>query len=100
MGAYLVIQATVSNWDKFNLYIQAVTPLVENMGGRYIAMGAPELLEGERCPKSVVMSQWPSPEAAKAFWYSPEYEKVKALRANTGEFNVMLVCGLSQTTLE
>lgn len=100
MGAYLIIQATVSDREKFQAYIQAVTPLVQRMGGRYIAITAPELLEGKTSPKSVVMSEWPSMEAAKKFWNSPEYAKVKALRAGTGEFNVMLVCGLAQTTLE
>ena len=34
MSAYLIIQATVHNWEKFTLYTQAVTPLIKKFGGR------------------------------------------------------------------
>ncbi len=100
MSAYLIIQATVHDWDKFKLYTQAVPPLIKKFGGHYIAMGAPELIEGRSAPKSIVMSQWPSCEAAHAFWDSPEYAEAKKLREGTGEFNIMLMDGLTQTPLE
>ncbi|GAC33171.1 DUF1330 domain-containing protein [Paraglaciecola polaris] len=100
MSAYLIIQATVHNWEKFTLYTQAVTPLIKKFGGVYIAMGAPELIEGQSAPKSLVISQWPNSQAAHAFWDSPEYADARKYREGTGEFNIMLIDGLSQTPLE
>ena len=39
MSAYLIIQATVHDWQKFAKYTEVVPPLVEKFGGQYIAMG-------------------------------------------------------------
>ena len=100
MSAYLIIQATVHDWDKFTLYTQAVPPLIKKFGGEYIVMGAPELIEGQSAPKSIVISQWPNCAAAHAFWDSTEYAEAKKFREGTGEFNIMLIDGLSQTPLE
>ena len=89
MSAYLIIQATVHDWQKFAKYTEVVPPLVEKFGGQYIAMGQPELIEGQDAPKSVVISQWPDCQAAH-----------KKHREGTGQFSVLLIDGLSQTTLE
>tara|TARA_R110002124_G_scaffold105968_7_gene257289 strand:- start:783 stop:1037 length:255 start_codon:yes stop_codon:yes gene_type:complete len=64
MSAYLIIQATVHDWQKFAKYTEVVPPLVEKFGGQYIAMGQPELIEGQDAPKSVVISQWRDCQAA------------------------------------
>jgi uncharacterized protein (DUF1330 family) len=41
-----------------------------------------KVLEGEWLDRSVVLlSVWPSLEAATDFWHSPEYERLKPLRA-------------------
>ncbi|GAC11675.1 DUF1330 domain-containing protein [Paraglaciecola chathamensis] len=100
MSAYLIIQATVHDWQKFAKYTEVVPPLVEKFGGQYIAMGQPELIEGQDAPKSVVISQWPDCQAAHNFWQSPEYVQAKKHREGTGQFSVLLIDGLSQTTLE
>lgn len=100
MSAYLIVQATVTDWPKFQAYIDVVPALVEKFGGTYIVMGGdPELIEGERISQSIVMSQWPSKAAAKLFWQSQEYQAAISLRAGTGEFHVMLVDGLSTEQL-
>jgi uncharacterized protein (DUF1330 family) len=100
MSAYLIIQASVDDWENFSLYTQALTPLIKQFGGEYIAMGAPELIEGHNAPKSMVISQWCNCDAAHKFWNSEEYAIVKKYREGTGEFNIMLIDGLSTTPLE
>ena len=42
----------------------------------------------------MVVSEWPDRDAALAFWRSPDYAVLKALRAGTGEFEVRLVDGV------
>jgi len=94
MSAYLIIQAKVSNWEKFKQYTDIVPEIVAAHGGEYIVMdSAPIVFEGAQ-PGSVVVSKWPSKEAAQAFWQSDAYQNAIPLRANTGEFHVMLVNGL------
>ncbi|OFA29852.1 hypothetical protein BAE46_13265 [Glaciecola punicea] len=100
MSAYLIIQGTVEDWDKFKAYTTVVPPLVQKFGGKYLAMGKPELLEGDFDPKSTVISQWPDKQAVHDFWHSPEYTRAKTLRENAGVFNVMLVDGLPASNKE
>lgn len=95
MSAYLIVQATVRDWDKFKAYIDVVPALVAEHGGKYIVMdGQPEYIEGDAKPASVVVSEWPDKAAAQAFWNSDAYREAKALREGTGEFSVMLVDSL------
>lgn len=94
MHAYLIIQAKVTDWEKFKNYTDVVPAIVKQYGGEYIVMERqPEVYEGEE-PGSVVVSKWPSREAAQAFWQSEVYQKAIPLREGAGTFHVMLVNGL------
>lgn len=97
MSAYLIIQATVKDWDRFKQYTQVVPGIVAKFGGEYIVQGAAELIEGPFDPASVVISKWPDKSAARAFWDSEEYQQAIPLREGTGSFNIMLVEGLEET---
>ena len=95
MSAYLIIQAKVTDWNKFKNYTDVVPAIVAKHGGEYIVMDrAPEIFEGRENVGSVVISKWPSKKEAQAFWQSEAYKKAMPLRAGTGEFHVMLVEGL------
>ena len=96
MSVYMVVKARITDPLRFAAYGQAVPPLVARHGGRYLVLGGPTLvLEGESPEVKTVVSEWPSREAALAFWHSPEYRAACELRAGTGEFSVVLVDGLS-----
>lgn len=96
MTAYMIVTATIADRDAFIAgYGQAAAALVEKFGGRYVlrAPGA-ELLEGQfGAGASIVISEWPSKEAAQAFWNSPEYAEAKKLRAGLAECQVLLIEG-------
>jgi uncharacterized protein (DUF1330 family) len=95
MSAYLIIKANVSNWEKFKRYTDVVPAIVKAHGGEYIVMdGAPDVVEGEDYPGSIVISKWPSKKAANDFWQSKAYKEAIPLREGTGEFKVLLVNGL------
>ena len=94
MSAYLIIQAQLTDKEKFQAYTQVVPSIVKAFGGEYIAMdSSPDIFEGGNVG-SVVISKWPSKEAAHTFWHSEEYKKALPLRANTGTFSVSLVNGI------
>jgi uncharacterized protein (DUF1330 family) len=94
MTAYMIIVARISDRQAFiNGYGAAAAELVTRFGGRYVlrAPGA-ELLEGSFGEgASVVVSEWPSKQAALAFWNSAEYAKVRALREGAAEVQVLLI---------
>jgi uncharacterized protein (DUF1330 family) len=41
-----------------------------------------------------VLAKFPSREAARAFWHSPEYAEAKKLREGKGTFYVTILDGL------
>lgn len=95
MSAFMLVTARISDPAAFRAYAQTVAPMVAAFGGRYRVLGSvAEALEGDAPEGKMVISEWPSMEAARRFWDSPEYTQAKQLRAGTGHFDVVLVNGL------
>lgn len=94
MPAYLVIKAHVTDGQRFAPYAAQSAQLLERFGGEYVVRGGEQdLLEGEDDGMRVVVSRFADRAAALAFWNSPEYTALKAIRAGTGVFEVRLVEG-------
>ena len=92
MGAYMFIQAEITNPEQFMEYAKRAPALIEQFGGRYRCMrGAVEQLEGKPDNRKIVISEWPSMEAAQTFWNSDEYAELKQLRDGAAEIDVNLV---------
>lgn len=94
MPAYLIVQINVTDPEKFARYREVVPGVVEAFGGRYLVRGgAVEVLEGSYGGRRVVLFEFPSLDAIKRFWHSPEYAKVKPLRENAADIDVWAVPG-------
>jgi uncharacterized protein (DUF1330 family) len=92
MGAYMIIQADITDPQGFVEYAKRAPALIEQFGGRYRSMrGEVEQLEGKPDNRKIVVSEWPSMERAREFWHSDEYAELRALRAGTAEIDVYLV---------
>ena len=76
-------------------YVQNVTRMVEKHGGRYLSRtNCIARLEGQRAdPHVFLIIEWPSKEAALAFYNSAEYQPYlkSRLAGSKGEF--VLVAG-------
>ncbi len=96
MPAYMIVTAKISDRDAFiKGYGAAAGALVEKMGGKYVLRGpGAELLEGDfGAGASMVISEWPDKDAARAFWNSAEYQHVKKLREGIADCHVLLIEG-------
>ena len=94
MPAYMIVTAKIADRDAFiQGYGAAAGALVAKFGGRYILRGpGAELLEGEFGDgASMVISEWPDKDTAKAFWNSPEYAEAKKLREGIADCQVLLI---------
>lgn len=94
MPAYMIVTATISDRATFvNGYGKAAGALIEKFGGRYVLRGpGAELLEGDFGDGgSMVISEWPDKDAARAFWNSPEYTEAKKLREGIADCQVLLI---------
>jgi uncharacterized protein (DUF1330 family) len=96
MPAYMIITAKIADRDAFiNGYGMAAAKLIVQFGGKYVLRGpGAELLEGNFGDgASMVISEWPDKDRAKAFWNSPEYADIKKLRDGIADVQVLLIEG-------
>lgn len=96
MAALLIIRATVSRdaaaRDRYRQYQARVQPLIESRGGRLRASGLGlEVLEGEHDGRRLLVFEFPTMEAIRAFWQSPEYAQVKPLREGAARIDAWAV---------
>ena len=94
MAAYLIVEAVVTDWEKFRAYAARVPETVARFGGEYVVLGGEaESLEGDWGEVRFVVHRWPDRAAARRFWDSEEYREIKKLRAGAADIRVMLVDG-------
>jgi uncharacterized protein (DUF1330 family) len=91
---YLLFRSEFPDPDAIKPYGRAVVPLAAKFGGRFIALAdRPEPVEGQPDTRRVVILEFPSLAAARAFWDSPEYAEVKTLREGLGTVEAVLFEG-------
>lgn len=95
MTAYLIADVEVHDRDAYATYTKQVPATVEAHGGRYLVRGgAVEVLEGSWSPKRCVVLEFPDMAAFKAWWDSPEYVPLRALRERSTTSHLVVVQGL------
>jgi uncharacterized protein (DUF1330 family) len=95
MTAYLIGDIEVIDTVAYEEYRQRVPALIQAHGGRYLVRGAaPDVLEGGWTPKRTVMLAFPSMSALKAFWNSPEYRPLRAIRERAAKSNLVAFEGV------
>ena len=91
---YLLFRSEFADKEAIRPYGRAVVPVAARFGGRFIALADhPEAVEGKPDLRRVVILEFPSVEAARAFWNSPEYAEVKKLREGIGIVEALLFEG-------
>lgn len=96
MTAYLLIRLTVHDKARFLEYAAAARGIAPKYGARYLATGRPaEILEGGEGdrPPPIVLTEWPSSDAIRAFWHSPEYREAVKLREGAADVSAMIFEG-------
>ena len=73
MTAYYIGQHVITDQAAFAAYLKQTIPFIEKHGGRYLTKaGSHEMFEGER-PTRVVIAEFPSKAAIKAWYSDPGY---------------------------
>ena len=94
MPAYVVAEIEITNPDGYKDYTALVPATVEQYGGRFVVRGGKaHVLEGEWPERRRVIIEFPSVEAARKWWDSPEYAKPKALRKANSKGRLLLLEG-------
>src|ERR1041385_9243080 len=95
MKYYCVAELNITDQGWIPAYVENVTKLVEQRGGRYLARTPNiEKLEGEhKAPQIFLIMEWPSKESALAFYESDEYRPYRRSRTEGARGELMLVAG-------
>ena len=94
MAAYILAEIEITNPEGYKEYTKAVPATIAKYGGRFLIRGgASEALEGEWPQHRRVLLEFPSMDAARKWWHSPEYEKPKAMRQAASHGRLLLIEG-------
>ena len=96
MPGYLIANLKVTDPEGFERYRAGVPAVIAQYGGRYAVRGGMmDRLENAEGFDRVVVLEFPSLDAARAFYRSPEHAPLLKLRIETTESQVVLVDGYS-----
>jgi uncharacterized protein (DUF1330 family) len=82
MPAYLIAEHIVTDPAKFQEYLTKAGPMMAKHGARYLTKGSTHKLPegGHWKPERVVIIEFPDMDALNAWYNSPEYQPLIALR--------------------
>lgn len=99
MRAYVLVDVTVEDPERYARYRELTPPSIAAYGGRFLVRGGTtETLEGSWSPNRMVVVEFPSVEQARAWWNSPEYAPARALRQASARTEMILVEGVLPTS--
>jgi uncharacterized protein (DUF1330 family) len=95
MPAYIIVNIEVTDPAAFERYRDAVPPVIAAHGGRYLVRGGElHVIEGTPGWKRLVVLEFPSLAAARAFCNAPDYAPLLALRLASTNSQMVMVEGL------
>ena len=95
MSAFYFGAHDIQDRERFEEYLAQVVPMIEKFGGRYLTKGSShEVLEGDWRPERAVVIQFPDMSALKAWYHSPEYQPLIALRRSAAKDVMIALEGL------
>ncbi len=93
MPAYLIVEHIITDAAKFEEYRAKVAPMIAKHGGRYLTKGGSHKLPegGHWLPERVVIIEFPDMQSLDAWYGSPEYQPLIALRkACTSDLDMLM----------
>ena len=95
MVAYFIAdQQEVTDPETMKAYSMRVAATIEQYGGKFSVRGGdPESLEGDWPVRRVIILEFEDRAAIKAWYDSPEYAELKAMRLASSRSNAIIVDG-------
>ena len=91
MPVYVIGEADIINPEGMKAYGPMIVAAVKKYGGKYLARGArPQVLEGGPA-HNILIIEFETADAARAWYASPEYQAAKAVRQGNSNLRLILV---------
>jgi len=94
VAAYLIVYETITDTSRFSRYVKSVDPVILRRGGRLVASGPPNVVEGDFPFERALVIEWPTRQAASDFWQSEEYTEIKKLREDAAVIQAIIIEGI------
>ena len=94
MAAYIHANLEITDPVVYDDYRRQVPAVVAAHGGRFLVRGgATTVLEGEASPKRQVILEFPDMAHLQAFYSSPEYQRLIAIRQSASKGVLLAIEG-------
>jgi uncharacterized protein (DUF1330 family) len=91
---YFFAEIEITDPAAYEEYRSRTMATLEKYGGRYIVRGGdPALVEGTILPGRIVVAEFPTPERAREWYNSPEYQAILPLRLRTSKGRALFLTG-------
>ena len=95
MTAYAVVDVDIFDIADYLKYQQAVRPLLEAAGARYLVRGGEfQVIEGDYLPQRIIIVEFPSMDAIMDFYNSEPYQALDAQRKACSRATLIAVRGI------
>lgn len=95
MPAYVVVDIDVTDEARAARYRELSGPSVARHGGRFLVRGGTTcVLEGTWDPRRLVVIEFPTMAAARAWYDSDDYARAREVRAGAGTWRIVAVEGV------
>ncbi len=95
MAAYLIASLKkVSDQAGFEAYGGQVGPTMRPYGGKLLAGGPGEHIEGDTQSRMTFLVEFPSMDALKEWYESEGYQGPKQLRLRSADFDILFISGV------
>ena len=91
---YWIARVDVRDPERYKDYVSTAKPAFERFGANFLARGGEyERLEGQVRARNVII-EFPSLQAARDCYHSPEYQKAAAIRQEVADAEMVIVEGI------
>ena len=94
MSAFVIVEVTITNSEPYAAYRDLAGASVARHGGRFIVRGGEvTTLEGDWTPQRIVVVEFASVDAAKAWYFSDDYQDALRVRQANSVGKALIVDG-------
>ena len=95
MKGYVIANVSVEDAAAYEGYRSLTAAIIEQYGGRFLVRGgAVEVREGDPGISRLVILEFPSVDAARTFYDSPEYQAILPIRLDTANSTLVIAEGI------
>lgn len=97
MPAFVFVEINIIDHKLYEEYKKLTPKTVSDFGGKFIVRGGKtEVLEGDPSHNRMVLLEFPSIDAAQAWWNSQEYTRARLIRQRAATTRMILLEGSSE----